>query len=70
MATIKVNGKLQEIEEAISILELIRRNNVLQPDMVSVQLNQEFVKRESFDTVLVAGGDEIDFLYFMGGGAA
>jgi sulfur carrier protein len=37
--------------------------------MVSVQLNGEFLKREEFDSTLVREKDEVDFLYFMGGGS-
>ncbi len=69
MATIKINGNTQEIEEGLSVLDLIKTNKVLQPEMVSVQLNQEFVNREDFGVTLVNNGDEIDFLYFMGGGS-
>lgn len=66
---ITVNGKPQEIEgNEISLIELIKQNNVKEPDMVSVQLNEKFVKREDFDATLIKNEDEIDFLYFMGGG--
>ncbi|MEI7504591.1 MAG: sulfur carrier protein ThiS [Paludibacter sp.] len=68
MSKIKVNGKDQEIEKAISITELIALNNVAQPSMVSIQLNGEFVVRDDYDTTQVNDGDEVDFLYFMGGG--
>jgi sulfur carrier protein len=37
--------------------------------MVSVQVNEEFVDREEFATLQLNEGDEVDFLYFMGGGA-
>jgi len=69
MSNIIVNGKSQSIDkDTISILELIKLNNVQQPDMVSVQLNEEFVTRDSFESTQVKEGDEVDFLYFMGGG--
>ena len=69
MSNIIVNGKLQAIEtENISVIDLIKLNNVQQPDMVSVQLNEEFVLRDNFESTLVKEGDEVDFLYFMGGG--
>jgi thiamine biosynthesis protein ThiS len=64
-----VNGKAQEIgTNNISLLELIKNNNVKQPEMVSVQLNGAFVDRSIFETTVVKEGDEVDFLYFMGGG--
>jgi len=42
---------------------------VAQPEMVSVQVNGEFLPRENFNSTLIYDGDEVDFLYFMGGGA-
>jgi sulfur carrier protein len=36
--------------------------------MVSVQLNGEFVDRQQFAATMFKEGDEVDFLYFMGGG--
>jgi len=68
MAQIKVNGESQQINDATSILEIIKINNVLQPEMVSVQVNGEFIHRDNFGTTNLNDGDEIDFLYFMGGG--
>ena len=70
MSKIQVNGKEQEFESSsVSIIELIKLNNVQQPDMVSVQLNGEFVDRGNFNSTLVKENDEVDFLYFMGGGS-
>ncbi len=66
---ITVNEEKQEVREGISISELIKENNVLQPEMVSIQLNEEFVDRDDFSTTILKEGDTIDFLYFMGGGA-
>jgi len=69
MSKISVNGKAQEVETPISISELIKLNNVAQPEMVSIQLNGQFVNRDDFDSTQVADSDEVDFLYFMGGGS-
>lgn len=66
---IKVNGKEQTFEKSsVSVTELLGLCQVSQPDMVSVQLNGEFVVRENFPTTKVTEADEVDFLYFMGGG--
>ncbi len=65
---IKVNGTPQEIETGLSVTGLLVRNKVEQPDMVSVQLNGEFVQRDRFAGTVFKEGDEVDFLYFMGGG--
>jgi len=68
MSKIKVNGKEQELLNELSISELIKLNRVAQPDMVSIQLNGDFVIRDLYDTTGLKEGDEVDFLYFMGGG--
>ncbi|GHT72415.1 thiamine biosynthesis protein ThiS [Bacteroidia bacterium] len=68
MAIIKINGETQKVAENLTVAELLVQNNVSQPDMVSVQLNGEFVYKENYETTKVKDGDEIDFLYFMGGG--
>lgn len=70
MAKIYVNGDLQEVELPINVTELIKQNNVQQPDMVSVQVNEEFAERDEWDAIQLKEGDKVDFLYFMGGGAA
>ena len=65
---IKVNNKIQELEKEINITDLLVKNKVEMPDTVSVQLNGEFVKKENFQNTVVKENDEINFLYFMGGG--
>ncbi|KMQ52838.1 thiamine biosynthesis protein ThiS [Chitinispirillum alkaliphilum] len=66
---ISVNGEKKILEGSeLSVLELLQTNKVDMPDMVSVQLNGEFVQRQQYKTALVKDGDEVDFLYFMGGG--
>ena len=68
MAKLIVNGEEQEVTLPLTVSEVIKLNNVLQPEMVSVQVNEEFVEREDFPTTSLNDGDSIDFLYFMGGG--
>ena len=64
-----INGEAKEIKDGVSLPELLIIENVEQPDMVSVQLNDEFVRQDEHATVTLKDGDEINFLYFMGGGA-
>jgi len=64
-----VNGKEQSFDESkLLLLDLIKLNNVKQPEMVSVQLNGAFIQRDDFQSTHIKEGDEVDFLYFMGGG--
>ncbi len=68
---ITINGEQQEIKDDIrSIAQLLVANKVESPDMVSVQLNGRIIDRAQYESVLISENDEIDFLYFMGGGTA
>jgi sulfur carrier protein len=65
-----VNGDEKTLEaSSLTIADLLKACNVEMPDTVSVQLNREFVRREDFETARASDGDEVDFLYFMGGGS-
>ena len=70
MAKIYVNGDAQEVNLPLNVSELIKESDVQQPDMVSVQVNEEFAEREDWETIQLKEGDKVDFLYFMGGGSA
>ncbi len=68
MAKIIVNGEVQEVQLPITVEELIKQNQVAQPEMVSVQVNDEFLNRDEFPRRKLQEGDSVEFLYFMGGG--
>lgn len=68
MAKIIVNGEAHDVRLPITVEQLIKENNVQQPEMVSVQVNDEFIERQNFSSHQIEEGDEIEFLYFMGGG--
>lgn len=66
---IKVNGEDTNLEKSdVSVTELLKIKDVKMPDMVSVEYNGEILDREAFETTLVKDGDQLEFLYFMGGG--
>ena len=68
MAKIYVNGDAQEVTLPLNVSELIKQSDVQQPDMVSVQVNEEFAEREDWENIQLKEDDKVDFLYFMGGG--
>lgn len=68
MAKIIVNGEAQEVILPLTLTELIKQNDVQQPEMVSVQVNEDFADRSEWDGIQIKEGDTVDFLYFMGGG--
>lgn len=63
------NGKDVLLEKEVTVKELLEIQKVEMPDYVTVQINDEFIAREDFETLTVKDGDAVEFLYFMGGGA-
>jgi len=64
-----VNGEHKEYEfDKISVLDLLRLNNVKNPDVVVVQINGNVCEKEFYSSAFVKDGDEVDFIYFVGGG--
>jgi sulfur carrier protein len=67
---ITVNGEAKQYEQAVvTVADLLVLEQVASPEMVSVQRNGDFVATEQFETTMLEDGDEIDFLFFMGGGS-
>jgi len=67
---IEINGELEQFEKSeLSILNLLEAKQVESPDMVSVQLNGEFIDKKKYSTTVILENDSVEFLYFMGGGA-
>ena len=68
---IRVNGESSELNETeINLLKLLKIRQVESPEMVAVQLNGEFVEMNNYSSTYIKSGDDIEFLFFMGGGTA
>ena len=65
---ITVSGKEKEYSEGITIKQLIEAENVENPLYVTVTLNDAFIQSSEIETAVIKDGDNIEFLYFMGGG--
>lgn len=65
---ITVAGDTKEVKDGITIAELIEVEKVETPEYVTVSVNDEFAKSEDFATQVLNEGDNVEFLYFMGGG--
>jgi sulfur carrier protein len=65
---IKANGKEVLLEKELTVKELLKIQNVEMQDYVTVQVNDEFIVRDDFETLIIKDGDVVEFLYFMGGG--
>lgn len=65
---LKINGKELNYGNPVTITELLVDREVKMPDMVSVELNGEILRRSAFEDTVLKDGDHVEFLYFMGGG--
>jgi sulfur carrier protein len=63
-----IAGETKEVKDGITIAELIVQEDVETPEYVTVSVNDEFAQRENFETQKLQDGDNVEFLYFMGGG--
>ncbi|MFY9269728.1 MAG: sulfur carrier protein ThiS [Candidatus Manganitrophaceae bacterium] len=63
---VRINGKREETQET-TLLDLLKARNI-EPRMVTVELNSKMVDRSTLGQTSLREGDEIEFLFFMGGG--
>ncbi len=66
---IKVNGENVVYENSINITKLLESREVKVPGMVSVRINDKIISSADRESTMIKDGDEIEFLYFMGGGS-
>jgi len=68
---ITVNGEANELQsKEVNLSKLLQIRKVESPEMVAVQLNGEFVDMENYPSTFLKAGDDVEFLYFMGGGGS
>jgi thiamine biosynthesis protein ThiS len=66
---ITLNGDSTEISEKTSITQLLASLG-FESDRVAVECNLEVVPRESYSATLLADGDQVEIVHFIGGGAS
>jgi len=65
---IVVNGEQVNCGDGLTVSQLLAEQDVKMPEMVSVELNGQILKRTEFDGATLKDEDKVEFLYFMGGG--
>ena len=66
--TITVAGEKKEYKDGLTLPELIELENVDMPEYVTVSINEQSVDTVRNRKRLLNDGDNVEFLYFMGGG--
>ncbi len=64
-----INGEEVTSKDGLNVNELLVEQEVKMPEMVSVEINGQILRRPEFDTTVLNEGDKVEFLYFMGGGS-
>ena len=65
---ITVAGENNQFDDGLTVAKLIELEQVETPEYVTVSVNDEFIGSDTFDSHVLKEGDEVEFLYFMGGG--
>lgn len=65
---ITVAGNKKEVKNGLTLPELIELEGVEMPDYVTVSVNDEFIETDKKADTVLKDGDNVEFLYFMGGG--
>jgi len=66
--TVTLNGKPRKVADGVSLLDLLKQLDV-QPSRVVVEHNREIRRHDDFENTQVHAGDELELVYFVGGGS-
>ena len=64
---IRVNGDPVELPAEVTILQLLEQLHI-DPRLVAVEHNLSIIKRVRYESTLIADGDQIEIVNFVGGG--
>lgn len=67
MLSITLNGEPRSIASGTSIAALAEELG-LDPNKIAVERNLEIVPRSTLSTVMIAQGDQLEIVHFVGGG--
>lgn len=67
MLTIYLNGEKHEIEQSVSIDDLLGLFS-LPRQRVAIELNKSVVRRQDWTSTHVSDADKIEIVHFVGGG--
>ena len=66
--TLIIAGEKKEYAEGTTVAQLIAAEKISDPQSVTVSVNEEFLRIAQYEGYALKDGDEIEFLYFVGGG--
>ena len=67
MLPLQVNGQPRSVAAGTSVRALLESIGV-DPELVAVEINRDLVRRAEHGTRLLAAGDKVEIVEFVGGG--
>jgi thiamine biosynthesis protein ThiS len=64
---LQINGEAREVADELKLSELVDQLS-LAPERVAIELNQKVVRRNQWSATMLASGDRIEIVHFVGGG--
>ena len=64
---IQINGASEEVEEGATLLDYMKGKG-FDPALVSVEHNGRILDKDEWSAVILRSDDELEILFFMGGG--
>ena len=64
---VQINGEAREVADKLKLSELVNELS-LAPERVAIELNQKIVRRNDWSATMLADGDRIEIVHFVGGG--
>ena len=64
---IQLNGKPQEINAGMTVSDLLLKWKI-RPELVTVEVNETILQKLDYETTRIKGGDNVEFVFYMGGG--
>jgi thiazole synthase len=65
--TLTINGETRQFDDSVSVAALLTGMG-LDPKKIAVERNREIVPRSQYDGTVVADGDKLEIVQFIGGG--
>ncbi len=64
---ITLNGKSQEIQSGMTVSDLLLKWK-MRPELVTVEINENILQKLEYETTEIKANDQVEFVFYMGGG--
>ena len=68
LINITLNGKEQQIQSGLTVSDLLLKWKI-RAELVTVEVNDTILQKLDYDTTGLKEGDNVEFVFYMGGGS-